>query len=131
MTSFTKSFKSSKVDYKTVFGEQETLLHINCTSVSNCFTGDCPTTELYGGIPPWWAGSKVTMGSQEGKEASSNYCCFITKRFVFFLNINLSGLISDMDTKPSHGCEGGGLTPVPCRSPYSDYQCCLSQVTCS
>lgn len=55
----------------------------------------------------------------------------LSQRDLFFLNINLSGLISDMDTKPSHGCEGGGLTPVPCRSPYSDYQCCSSQVTCS
>lgn len=66
MTSFTKSFKSSKVDYKTVFGEQETLLHINCTSVSNCFTGDCPTTELYLGHPSLVGWQQGDHGKPEG-----------------------------------------------------------------
>lgn len=62
---FYKVFKkSSKVGYKIVSGGQETLFHINCTSGSNCFIGDCPVAALQlRASLPWWAGCMVTVGS--------------------------------------------------------------------
>lgn len=89
MTSFTKSFKSSKVDYKTVFKEQETLLHINCTSISNCFTGDCPTTELHPGHPSlvgWQQGDhgKLAGGGGGGGEPIAT-TVVLSQRDLFFL----------------------------------------------